>query len=409
MQRKSYFTLLFLLIIGVNLFAQKSSDVLDYINTYKELAISEMKRTGIPAAIKIAQGIHETMAGQSDLVKKSNNHFGIKCKSNWVGEKVYHDDDALGECFRSYPTAIDSYMDHSDFLKNSPRYSFLFQIDPTDFESWAYGLKKAGYATNIRYSQLLIKLIRDYNLQDYTLIALGRIKDDPDFLASNKNANTHKLESPGINFADRIDEVEKEKLYPSGAFQINNTKVIYVKANTALLSVAEEFDVPLTRLLDFNDLQKDNEILSKGQLVFLQRKRKTGSSEFHILKSGESLYEVSQAEGIRFESLLQYNHLSHDMQPAEGEKLYLQSAGPSRPLLVEKNNMLQGNSFASYIDSQRRPEFITHIVTPKETLYSISKKYGVEVEKIIDWNKLDNLNVKIGQQLMLIKPETNSN
>jgi hypothetical protein len=97
------------------------------------------------------------------------------------------------------------------------------------------------------------------------------------------------------------------------------------------------------------------------------------------------------------------------MQPAEGEKLYLQSAGPSRPLLVEKNNMLQGNSFASYIDSQRRPEFITHIVTPKETLYSISKKYGVEVEKIIDWNKLDNLNVKIGQQLMLIKPETNSN
>src|SRR6476620_8404729 len=110
----------------VRLQAQPGADILEYINTYKSLAIQEMIRTGVPASITLAQGIHETSAGKSDLVLKSNNHFGIKCKSTWTGGKVYHDDDAAGECFRQYSVPLDSYKDHSDFLKNSPRYSFLF-------------------------------------------------------------------------------------------------------------------------------------------------------------------------------------------------------------------------------------------------------------------------------------------
>ncbi len=114
----------------------------DYINTYKDLAIEEMQRTGVPASIKLAQGIHETMAGTSDLVLKSNNHFGIKCKSNWTGESVTHDDDARGECFRKYDSPLDSYRDHSDFLKGSQRYASLFKLDPLDYADWAYGLKK---------------------------------------------------------------------------------------------------------------------------------------------------------------------------------------------------------------------------------------------------------------------------
>src|SRR5215467_1623901 len=164
--------------------AQSSTDILAYISRYKDLAISEMKRTGIPAAITLAQGIHETEAGTSDLVKRSNNHFGIKCKENWTGQSVSHDDDARGECFRKYAAPEESYRDHSDFLKSRPNYASLFKLDPTDYEAWAFGLKKAGYATNPKYAQVLIKLIRDYNLQDYTLIALGKMKEGDDVAKS---------------------------------------------------------------------------------------------------------------------------------------------------------------------------------------------------------------------------------
>src|SRR3954464_13828179 len=128
--------------------AQSSQTIKNYIASYKDIAIQEMQRTGVPAAITLAQGIHETSAGTSDLVVKSNNHFGIKCKSEWTGAAVYHDDDAKGECFRKYDDPFQSYRDHSDFLKNRPYYASLFQLNPTDYKAWAYGLKKAGYATN---------------------------------------------------------------------------------------------------------------------------------------------------------------------------------------------------------------------------------------------------------------------
>jgi flagellum-specific peptidoglycan hydrolase FlgJ len=172
------------LFVSVVTAAQPAADIVDYINNYKQLAIDEMQRTGVPASIKLAQGIHETYAGKSDLVLKSNNHFGIKCKATWTGRKVYHDDDARGECFRSYNSSSDSYMDHSNFLKGSDRYSALFQLDPTDYRAWAFGLKKAGYATNSKYSQIIIKLIEDYNLQQYSLIALGRLQPSEEILAA---------------------------------------------------------------------------------------------------------------------------------------------------------------------------------------------------------------------------------
>src|SRR4051794_16194535 len=165
-----------ILLISGGVRAQNNPDVINYINTYKEIAINEMQRTGVPAAITLAQGIHESEAGNSDLVRRSNNHFGIKCKDEWTGERVYHDDDAKGECFRSYPAAADSYRDHSDFLKKGSRYAFLFDLDPSDYEAWAAGLRKAGYATNPKYPQILIKYVQDYNLEQYTLIAMGKLK-----------------------------------------------------------------------------------------------------------------------------------------------------------------------------------------------------------------------------------------
>src|SRR6266536_5606839 len=167
--------------------AQTNNAVTQYINTYKVLAIHEEIRTGVPAAITLAQGILESEAGQSELSLASNNHFGIKCKSDWTGATVYHDDDTKGECFRSYASVEDSYRDHSDFLKSRPNYAFLFNLDPTDYSSWAYGLKRANYATNPAYASLIIKIINDNNLQDYTLIALERIKNgaQPDYAINN--------------------------------------------------------------------------------------------------------------------------------------------------------------------------------------------------------------------------------
>src|SRR5258708_8797946 len=150
------------------LFAQNMT-VAEYVALYKDIAIQEMKRMGVPAAISLAQGILETESGNSDLVKKSNNHFGIKCKSTWTAETVSHDDDAPGECFRAYKNAEDSYRDHSNFLRGSSRYAFLFRLDPDNYKAWAYGLRKAGYATNPRYPEILIKNIEDNNLEQYTL------------------------------------------------------------------------------------------------------------------------------------------------------------------------------------------------------------------------------------------------
>src|SRR5574337_521719 len=173
------FTFLFASVSNL-IFAQPSDVVQKYIDTYKNIAIAEEIRTGVPAAITLAQGIHETGAGTSDLVLASNNHFGIKC-NGWTGQTISHDDDAKGECFRKYDSPIDSYKDHSDFLKNRSYYTSLFKLDPTDYKGWAYGLKRAGYATNPKYAQILIKLIEDYNLEQYTDLALnGKFADGGD-------------------------------------------------------------------------------------------------------------------------------------------------------------------------------------------------------------------------------------
>jgi hypothetical protein len=243
--------------------AQKNDDVFDYINTYKELAMQEMVRSGVPASIKLAQGIHETLAGKSDLVIKSNNHFGIKCKATWAGNKVYHDDDARGECFRSYSSPSDSYMDHSNFLKGSQRYAFLFNLDPTDYKGWAYGLKQAGYATNIKYSQIIIKLIEDYNLQQYSLIALGKLSPKDEVIVGGgtpiRTVEDGALAGPVIvgttpPVAEPVVAEVPKVTYPEGQFTINNTKVVYAKAGSSLLALAQQYDVSLKRLVDFNDL-----------------------------------------------------------------------------------------------------------------------------------------------------------
>jgi hypothetical protein len=334
--------------------AQRNSDVIDYINTYKEIAIREMQRSGIPASITLAQGIHESMAGKSDLVQKSNNHFGIKCRAEWKGEKVYHDDDARGECFRSYTKAEESYVDHSDFLRNGTRYAFLFEFDPTEYSQWAYGLKKAGYATNPAYANMVINIIADNNLQEYTLIALERSKNNDQGFAVNNNMpvistmnkgaadDNMLIENQNNNTIQEplLTEYSEGDAYPTGFFTINHAKVMYASAGTSLFALASNNNIAFKKLLEYNDLG-NVDIINQSQLIFLERKpKKSEVRDYHIVASAETIEEIAQKEGVQLESLFEYNKMQKGLQPATGEKVYLHPGKPSYyPRLLAKNSV----------------------------------------------------------------------
>ncbi|MGI8636731.1 MAG: glycoside hydrolase family 73 protein [Segetibacter sp.] len=316
-----------------------------YVNLYKELAISEMLRTGVPASVTLAQGILETAGGQSDLAAIANNHFGIKCKSEWTGETMVHDDDAKNECFRKYSSVEDSYKDHSDFLKTRPMYAFLFKLDPTDYEGWAKGLRKAGYATSPTYAQQLIRLIVENDLQSFTLLAMQPKDTREDLLvaASTPQQQADFIEKEEQKTASKSTLVTISKVvfkesnnaqYPlNSVFNINEAKVIYATAGTSLLAVAANYNVSLKKLLEFNDLEQ-KDILSSNQLVFLQKKAKKGAKEVHIVEENESIHDIAQKEGMQLSAVMEFNGLQKGMQPANGERIYLKYPAPSSPRLA---------------------------------------------------------------------------
>jgi len=330
---KQIFAILFFT-AALSLVAIAQTDAIkQYIATYKELAINEEIRTGVPAAITLAQGILESDAGRSDLSLASNNHFGIKCKSEWTGATVYHDDDAKNECFRSYPTVADSYRDHSDFLKDRPNYSFLFQLDPSNYKGWAYGLKQAGYATSPVYADMLIKAINDYGLEAYTEVALNRIKkgNHEDVAMNNKNEeayglNDHQTTGPS---APAVNTEILDGAYPQEEFVINQTKVIYARAGTSLFALAANHNIAYKKLLDYNELDKID-ILQKDQLIFLERKpKKSIVKDYHIVSASETIEDIAQKEGVQLQNLYEYNKMQKGLEPAVGEKVYLRPGKPS--------------------------------------------------------------------------------
>lgn len=404
--KKLHFTILTLCALAANVVHAQSSEVIRaYIIKYKDLAIEEMQRTGVPAAITLAQGIHETAAGTSNLVLSSNNHFGIKCKTEWAGPAVYHDDDAKGECFRKYDDPSQSYRDHSDFLKNRPFYASLFSLEPTDYEGWAYGLKKAGYATNPKYPQILIKIIRDYNLQDYTFIALSGKKD----------ANTAEWASNSIKTnpsTSVLGTVAQKQKYPSGVFTINDVKVIFVEEGTSFLKIAEEHSVSLSRLFEYNEIPQQD-IAIEDQLIYLQRKRRTGATKYHVVKSGETLHDIAQAEGVQQQSLIEFNSLPDDLELRAGDKLNLNSKDFQFPkpkvVLAKASKAIESilnNGSVAEVKSEN--DFVVHVVQPKETMYGIAKKYDVGVEEVMKWNDVQSKDLKVGQQLRINKRAGNA-
>jgi LysM repeat protein len=304
------------LLLCVVSFAQKITPD-EYINTYRNIAIEEMKRSGIPASVTLAQGILETECGNSDLVKRSNNHFGIKCKSTWTGESVKHTDDAPNECFRKYSRPEDSYKDHSDYLKTSARYASLFQLDRSDYKGWAYGLKKAGYATNPRYPQIVISNIEKYNLQQYDHLTTEPI----DNIAITKVVDVQKPAVPVVANAGISTIQNSIKLKT----KLNGLKAIVAPKGTSLLAIATLADVDLGKLLEYNDLTKDG-LLADEQIIYLEKKPKQGNRDYYIALQKETMYDIAQNNAVQLKYLSQFNNMNGTETVQKGTKVKLRPA-----------------------------------------------------------------------------------
>ncbi|MEO8109144.1 MAG: glucosaminidase domain-containing protein [Ginsengibacter sp.] len=367
-----------------------------YIADHKDMAIREMKRMGIPAAITLAQGLLETENGNSDLVKKSNNHFGIKCKSSWTAGGVSHDDDAPGECFRMYKDADESYRDHSNYLRGNDRYSFLFKLDPQDYKGWAYGLRKAGYATNPKYPDILIRNIENNNLEQYTMMAVNDVpvfdaskyKDDPE-----DKSIQDVLQSTGQNVTPESTEVS-----PVANITLNGKKALFANRGTSLLAIATAHNINLGKLLEYNDLDKDG-LLDKDQFIFLERKQKEGNQDYYIAGKDENLYDVAQKNGVLLQSICAYNNVSAADNIYAGTKILLRPSGTN--VQASSISYVEPGAKVKTKTSTTQPAY--HAVQAKEGLYSISKKYGVTVAELKEWNSLSNENLQVGQQLIISK------
>jgi len=291
--------LLLFISFSFNAYSQRMSRA-EYIDTYKDLAMREMLRSGIPASIKLAQGLLESDNGNSRLAVKGRNHFGIKCHIDWDGRKIYHDDDEKNECFRRYNSVYDSYVDHTEFLSGKQRYAFLFDLEITDYKGWARGLKKAGYATSRKYADLLIRIIEENELQKYDLIALEEYDPEEDVNLTTDDEGARK-----ILINNRID-------------------YIIVKPGDTFASLNEELDLLETELFRYNELTSDS-VLNPGEILYLQPKRNRAEAgrKYHIVKEGETLYRISQVYGIKLEKLLQKNLLPPGAEAEPGMKLNL--------------------------------------------------------------------------------------
>ncbi len=275
---------------------------LDYIDQYKDIAIEEMLRYNIPASITLAQGLLESGAGKSELAVKGNNHFGIKCHG-WTGRSVYHDDDEAQECFRAYDTVLDSYEDHSKFLRSGKRYAFLFELDRTDYRGWAYGLKSAGYATSPTYAKSLINIIETYGLYKY-----DKARSYDKFIVTHLPKNVSGGSLAG----------------PHNIKRCNKNYYVIARDGDTFRSIGKELGMSYRQLARYNERNR-KDVLRKGEIVYLKKKRSKADKSFrnvgHVVKPGESMYTISQKYGIRLKSLYKKNHLTPDYQISVGDKL----------------------------------------------------------------------------------------
>ena len=433
-------------VAGTGLLLSAQDFRLEYVERYKDIAIQEMHRSGVPASIKLAQGMHESNYGRSELASRANNHFGIKCGSGWDGRTYFKEDDdydaVTGEliksCFRVFRSAEASYVAHSEFLRDPAkefRYGPLFRLDVTDYRSWARGLKDAGYATDPSYPEKLIRLIETYQLYQY-----DRIVMPPDLADANPGV------TPGA---------------PSGGIAINpaspvrytnDVKYVLSGDNEAVSTISKRTQVSLSQLIRYNEELTDGEQrLAQGTKVYLQPKRTTyrGRTTYHVVKPGENLFEISQEYGIKISALLRRNRLEDGMEPAAGESVKLRGGKikkapkiadpsdgsdrddefmipyqpdgdkakpapaveptPTSPVRPVREPLIISNSPGSVISplpsnsngGQNGQSPAWHEVKIGDTLWNIAQRYGMTVEKLRSLNNLPNDNIQLGQRIRL--------
>lgn len=289
----------------------------EYINTYKDLAVSQMVRYGIPASITLAQACLESSDGNSRLARLANNHFGIKC-SNWKGRTIRHDDDLPNECFRKYDNVEQSYNDHSEFLRYRDRYSGLFTLERTDYKGWAYGLQAAGYATNQKYAVLLIKIIEDNNLSRYDIIEKNvaeALPPAPEIAAASFTLKP-KQNSPLFKIS-LLREVREQN---GVAYIVSNGRETY-------RSLAKEYNLFYRELLSFNDLKHGGGDIPPGTIIYLEKKKKESAVHLdkHVVEEGETMYALSQRYAVQLKYLYKYNNMKQGSEPAPGDIITLRA------------------------------------------------------------------------------------
>jgi LysM repeat protein len=345
-------------------FSQKQT-VEEYIEKYKDVAIYEMYRSGIPASITLAQGILESGSGNSRLAKEGNNHFGIKCHKGWDGDSLNEDDDELQECFRKYNSALQSYMDHTAFLSSRDRYSFLFEYKPTDYKKWAFGLKKAGYATNPKYAHILVNIIEKYKLYEYDTAPPVELE----FFADNNEP---------VN--EEQDEQHVIKNLPTGIFITNRIKTVYLQPNQTLNDIAKTFHVSLKKLKTYNEVKSGRE-LKPGMIVFLQPKRNKGEVKYHKVKEWETMYEISQKFGIKLYKLYSKNLLKPGEEPAIGQRIYLRATRKTKPKTRDISKDIKAQPKPKQKSKPIQKEVVLNIGQEKKEI-SERKASNIPVKKV---------------------------
>lgn len=417
-----------------------------YIKKYQDIAIREMERTGVPASIKLAQGILESNAGKSYLARKANNHFGMKCGSQWKGKKEWREDDDFDEngklrksCFRVYKNGMDSYIAHSEFLRDprkEHRYGFLFRLNPMDYKRWARGLKQSGYATSATYDKKLIKVIETYELYKYDKM------NTTDVVSGRKNDKVKEI--PGVDLQT-----------------VNDIRVVFAKANDTPQDIALKTDTKLKCVLKYNEQigEADTKLEAKTK-VFIQPKRNgyRGKKKWHYIKAGDKMYDISQLYGVKLSKLYTRNLLPEGTEAAVGERIKLRGhrVRPNeRPRLntnfdePEKPKPVEDEEEDPFMDEEitieaekpelpprpeppviipkeepeppeepvlvdpeppivlpepdpdppADPEIIYHTVVEGDTLYNISRRFGLSVGELKNLNGLTSNLIRKGQQL----------
>jgi hypothetical protein len=322
MNRISLVTVLAMLLLPAIVVSQGEITVEEYIDTYKAIAIQEMEKHHIPASITLAQGILESGCGNSELAKQANNHFGIKCHDGWTGKTYQQDDEEKNECFRKYKDAEESYMDHSYFLTTRDRYNFLFELDVTDYKGWAYGLKQAGYATNPRYPEMLIRIIEENGLTELDEVGSRQLA-----VSSHKRSDSPDNPEPGArnpeyNCAPTSFEIIGRGGNDRVIFRNNGVKFILAREGDNPSMIAAEFQIYTWQIRRYNELTRDGKLLP-GQKVYLERKKSQSPIAGHMVEAGESLLSISQDYGVRLKSLSRKNELSYNAELKEGQKVLL--------------------------------------------------------------------------------------